>query len=316
MNGLRVATVVVGAQRDGGFNQAALDGLVAAERLPGIVLEGVLGAAFDPAPMTAALDAAAARVGAGGLVLFIGGQGDRVTPEAASRWPDRRFSVVQGSVTGPNLSSVHVRQEDSAFLAGVLAAGLTQSGTVGHLSGHRVAPGLRGRAAFAAGVRHADPAVTLLTAFCGTQDDRALAGRWASGQLAAGADILFTMLNGAREGATAACRAAGAMQIGNARDWVAVDPAVFVASALARIDLAVVRAVEDALSGKPMDAEVSLGLRDAGDGPAPVALVVRPDVTAAARVRVAEAEAALRSGELTPPPAYDGAEFALDGALR
>ena len=314
MSGLRVATIVVGAQRDGGFNEAALDGLTAAERLPGVRLEGVLGAPYDPPAMAAALDEAATQVGAGGLVVFIGGQGDRVTPEAAARWPDRRFCVVQGSVTGPNLSSVHVRQEDSAFLAGVLAASLSRTGVVGHLSGHRVAPGLRGRAAYAAGVRHADPTARVLTAFCGTQDDKTRAGRWAAAALAAGADILFTMLNGARDGATAACRAAGAQQIGNARDWVAVDPGVFVASALARIDLAVARAIEDALAGKPMGGEVSMGLRDAGDGLAPVGLVLRADVPASARARVAEAEALLRSGAVSPPPTYDGPEFAPEDA--
>lgn len=316
MSGLRVATVVVGAQRDGGFNEAALDGLALADKVPGVALEGVLGAAYDAAAMASALDAAATQVGAGGLVLFIGGQGDRVTPEAAGRWRDRRFCVVQGSVTGQNLSSVHVRQEDSAFLAGVLAASLTRSGVVGHLSGHRVAPGLRARAAFAAGVRHADHGVALLTAFCGTQDDIELAGRWAAAEVAAGADILFTMLNGARDGATAACRAASVAQIGNARDWVAVNPDVFVASAVARIDLAVARAIEDALAGMPMGREVSLGLRDAGDGPAPVGLVVRADVAAAARARVAEAEALLRSGALSPPPAYGGPEFAPEDAPR
>lgn len=311
MSGLRVATVVVGAQRDGGFNEAALDGLDPAARLPGVTLEGVIGAPFEGAAMAEALDAAAERAGSGGLVLFIGGQGDRVTPEAAARWPDRRFTVVQGSVTGPNLSSIHVRQEESAYLAGVLAACLTRTGTVGHLSGHRVTPGLRGRAAFVAGVHDTNPEVRLLTAFCGTQDDAALVQAWARAELAAGADVLFTMLNGARSGATAACRDTGAVQIGNARDWVAVDPTVFVASALARIDLAVLRAVEDALAGVPMGREVPLGLGETG--PDPVSLSLRDDVDDIARARVRHAEALLRAGHLTLPPSYEGPEFALPG---
>lgn len=53
---------------------------------------------------------------------------------------------------------------------------MTRSGTVGHLSGHRVRPGLKGRAAFVAGVRHTDPEIRVLTGFCGTQDDNAVAG--------------------------------------------------------------------------------------------------------------------------------------------
>lgn len=49
--------------------------------------------------------------------------------------------------------------------------------------------------------------------------------------MAAGADVIFTMLNSGRDGVTQACREAGARQIGNVIDWTTVDPQVFVASA-------------------------------------------------------------------------------------
>jgi basic membrane protein A len=315
MTTIRILAVVVGSQQDGGFNETALDGLGAAVSLPGVAVDGVVGATYDVEVMTAAVDEAAARAGAGGVVLFVGGQGDRVMAEAAPRWPDRRFTVIQGSVTGPNMSSVDVRQEQSAYLAGVLAARLTRTGVVGHLSGHRVPPGLRGRAAFAMGVKRGDPAVRLVTAFCGTQDDPEIAGAWTRAEIAEGADIMFTMLNGARSGATAACREAGARQIGNVRDWVATDPAAFVASALARIDLAVLRAVEDALQDRPMGRLTHLGFGEAGDGPPAVGLSMALDVDADARACVAAAEASLRAEAVVLSDVYDGPEFTPHGAL-
>ena len=55
-------------------------------------------------------------------------------------------------MTGPNLASYEVLQEQSAYLGGVLAALTTRTGVVGHMSGIRVRPGLKGRAEAVAGL--------------------------------------------------------------------------------------------------------------------------------------------------------------------
>ncbi len=80
-------------------------------------------------------------------------------------------------MTGPNLASCDVLQEESAYLAGVLAALSTRSGVFGHISGIRVRPGWKGHAGYAAGVRDTDPQVKLLSNFSGNQDDNALSRR-------------------------------------------------------------------------------------------------------------------------------------------
>lgn len=303
----KMAVFFVGELHDEGFNQSALDGAerVAARGLADISV--ISGVRYDQDEIRARLAEVVPEVD--GLV-FIGGQGNFATPEAAAAHPDKRFAIVQGQKTGPNLASYDVRQEDSAFLAGVLAAHVTQTGTVGHLSGHRVRPGLKGRAAFVAGVRHADPAVTVLTGFCGTQDDNAVTRAWAAAEIEAGADVLFTMLNGARRGAVEACRQGGARQIGNALDWVEKDPQVFIASALARIDLGVERAVEDLVAGRTPGEIVEFGLAE-GDV---VSLRLGDEVPETARAAVAEAAEALRQGALAIPDSYDGPEFQLEEA--
>ncbi len=308
---ITVCAVFVGVVRDGGFNACALAGVEAAAASPGVAMTPPVTTAYDPEAMAAGLREAARRVGAGGLVVFIGGQGDRAAPAAAAAFPDVRFSVVQGAAAAENLSSHHVRQDDSAWLAGVLAGRISRSGVVGHLSGHRVKPGLRGRAAFAAGLRRAAPGARLLTAFCGAQDDAARARDWTAALLAAGADPVFTMLNAGREGASAACRAAGGRQIGNATDWVAAAPDVFVASALARIDLAVLKAVADVAGPGAVH---EYGAADDHEGAPYVGLSLRGDVDAAARAAVDEALGALRAGEIAPWGDHAGPEFALETA--
>lgn len=303
---MKIAVFFVGELHDAGFNASALAGAEAAGSLAQIRI--ISGVRYDQDLIRQRLAEVVPQVE--GLV-FIGGQGNRATAEMAALHPHKRFAVVQGQVTGPNLASYDVRQEESAFLAGVLAAKLTQTGTVGHLSGHRVSPGLKGRAAFVAGVAQGDPQVQVLTGFCGTQDDSQVTHHWAAAEIAAGADILFTMLNAARSGAIEACRASGVRQIGNARDWVTVDPGVFLASAMARIDLGVIRAIEDMLQSITPPEVVPFGLAD-GDF---VSLSMGVEVPASVRSQVAEVAGAIRRGELSIPHDYHGPEFWPKGTL-
>ncbi|MBQ0802181.1 MAG: BMP family ABC transporter substrate-binding protein [Sulfitobacter litoralis] len=301
---MQIAVFFVGEVHDAGFNASALAGAEAAYNLAEISI--ISGVRYDQDAIRERLCEVVPQVD--GLV-FIGGQGNITTPEIASAFPGKMFALVQGHSTGPNLASYDVRQEDSAFLAGVLAADLTKTGIVGHLSGHRVPPGLKGRAAFAAGVAHANPQVRVLTGFCGTQDDSLVTHDWAAAELAAGADIIFTMLNDARSGAIQACRTGGARQIGNALDWVNVDPEVFVASAIARIDLAVHRAIADMAERITPDAVVQFGLAD-GDF---VALSMEAGVPARTRAKVAEAAEGIRTGQIIVPETYKGPEFQPEG---
>ena len=59
------------------------------------------------------------------------------------------------------------------------------------------------------------------------------------------ARVLFAMMDGGRDGVTRVCRETGVWQIGNVLDWVARDPQVYLASALADSGLCVQRAAAD-----------------------------------------------------------------------
>lgn len=298
---MNIAIIFVGALDDGGFNQCALDGAKRMRACDELGIEIVAGIPYHPAAMTEALSAAAARCEG---IVFIGGQGNLVTPAVAALYPDCAFAVVQGNVMGANIASYDVLQEQSAFLAGALAARISQTGVIGHLSGHRVLPGLKGRAAFAAGARHADAGVRLVTGFCDTQDDSATTEAWTRAIAGEGADILFTMLNAARHGATVACRATGMRQIGNASDWCAVDPEIFVASAVARIDLGVERAVTDMRNSHRPGSIVELGVAEGA-----VSLTLSSDMGEPVRSEMADLARLIGSGKLKIETTFEGPEF-------
>lgn len=301
---LRVGALFAGNVRDQGFMEAGWRGLQRAQQDFGAQTRFIDGVAPQRPLLVQALETLAADKP--DLVIAHGGQNNEACAEVAARHPDVRFVVTQGAVRGANLASYDVLQEESAYLAGVLAALSTRTGVVGHMSGIRVVPGLKGRAAYAAGVRDTDPRVRLLTNFSGNQDDNALSRKVALAQFAAGADVVFTMLNAGRQGVTDACRLQGRRQIGNVIDWVARDPSVFLGSAVADVSIGVYDAVRDLQAGRFPAGEVrkvGLAQREA------VRLTTAPDVPAAVSARLAQSAEAIVAGRVEVPTRYDGPEF-------
>jgi basic membrane protein A len=300
----KVAALFAGRIDDGGFMEAGYRGLVAAREKLGVEI-----AWRDQIKPERDLLATALRelaMDGAALVIAHGGQNNDAARSAAVDFPGTKFVVTQGNVTGQNLASYEVLQEESAFLAGALAGWATTTGIVGHMSGIRVVPGLKGRAAFANGIIHANPATRLLTNFSGNQDDNVLSKRVATAMIDARADIIFTMLNAGRTGAIEACRERGVKQIGNVRDWVAAMPTVFIASAVADSGVAILRAVEDLVGGMVrINAIEKIGLKH----PDAVRLTISSTVSADIRRRVDSLADQIKAGAVTVPTTWNGAEF-------
>lgn len=296
----RVVAVFFGRPGAGSFNAAGVAGLARAAERRGLTPETV----WEPQPAQRAATIADAAMRAD-LVIAHGGQGEAAVHAVAPSFPRVAFAVTQGRIAGPNIACFEVLQEQSAFLAGALAGWWMRGGVAAHLSGERVPPGLRGRAGFAAGLRHARPEARLLTGFCGDQHDPALAEAWTRAQAVAGAEVQFAMLDGGRPGAIAACRAAGIRAIGNVRDWTRED-AVFLASAVADNGVTIEAAITAFLAGRFEDRRI--GLEDAA-----VRLALAPDVPPALAERLAALSAAVLEGAVPVPDTYAGPDWTPPG---
>lgn len=306
--------VLFGFRGRGGFNEAALQGAERAGRA-GHPLHAEWVAATDPAARAERL--AQLCNGNPDLVIVHGGQGDAPVAEVAPHFPRTQFAITQGSHTAANVASYEILQEHSAFLAGILAGlrsegdgatdGRATSGRAAHLSGERVRPGLKGRAAYADGVRRVTGQEPL-TGFCGNQHDPDLGEAWTRALAAQRARVLFAMMDGGRDGVTRACREAGIWQIGNVLDWVARDPEVYLASALADSGLCVERAAADHAAGALAVGRITrFGL----EAEASLRLVLGADVTAYERRELDAWSGRLASDEIEIASHYDGKEFAL-----
>lgn len=294
---MTIRAVLFGRPGAGAFNAAGVAGLARASARLGVAVETIW--APDPARRIDVVRDAAAGAA---LVIAHGGQGEAPVAAVAPDVPRTRFAVTQGRIAGPNIACFEVLQEHSAFLAGALAGWWAQGRPVAHLSGEPVPPGLRGRAAFAAGVQHAAPGTRLLTGFCGNQHDPALAEHWTDAQCAAGAVLQFAMLDGGRPGAMAALRRHGARAIGNVHDWTAEDPC-FLASAVADNGWCIAAALEAHLRDDWRDARIGAEQPDA------VRLALAPDVPQDLAARCAALAQDVAAGRIAVPEHDDSPQF-------
>ena len=303
---LRVAVVLFGPQGQGSFNESGVRGA-----------EQALAQGHDVevhwiAPQTAQERAAAMELlceQGYDLIVAHGGQGDGPVALLSAKYPQQAFVVTQGSHQAPNVARYEVLQEQSAFLAGVLAALTSQTQVVGHFSGEKVPPGLRGRAAFAHGLAAAGFEGVFATQFCGHQHQP----EWAHACVAAVAsdtqmDVLFAMIDGGRPGVTQACREYGVWQIGNVLDWVAREPDVFMASAICDSGAAIAQATADFSRGElVLGGYKSFGL----ERPELVRLEIASWVSSDVKQAVVRWEQRIVDGSVHIQSSYEGLEYQL-----
>ena len=184
-----IAAMFPGRIDDGGFIESGYRGLLRVRDELKIPVRYVDNIAPQEEAMKTALRELADSTAT--MVIAYGGQTSEAVQRVAWEFPKQRFTVIQGHLTRPNLAIYEVLQEQSTWLAGAAAGLLTKSNVVGHMSGLRVRPGLKARAAFAAGLAQTNPKAKLLTNFSGTQDDAAVAQRIALAMIDAGADIVL-----------------------------------------------------------------------------------------------------------------------------
>ncbi|WP_204343446.1 BMP family protein [Paenibacillus elgii] len=301
---LKVALLLPGPANDGGFMESAYRGLMKAKedfRLKATYVDNV---PHDTAKIADELRKLAKKKP--DMIIAHAGQSSEAVKLVSKEFPKIKFVNTQTNLTGDNLSSYQVKQEESAWLAGAAAGLLTKSNVVSHISGARVTPGFHGRAAFAGGLKYTNPNATFLTTFTGNQDDAALAKKVAQAQIAAGSDMIFTMLNVARSGVTEAARENGVFQFGNVRDYYADAPDVFIGSAISDAGFTVYGAIKDLAEGKwKPNTVVKIGL----ENPDAVRLALAPTVPQEVKDKIAEFTEKIKSGEIIVPSQYTGPEF-------
>lgn len=261
--GLICQVTDVGGVDDRGFNASAWDGAQRAAEAFGAearVLESQAETDYE-VNINSFIDAGC------GLIVTVGFLLGDATEEAAQANPDTNFTIVDFAYEEPpaNLKGLVFNTDEAAFLAGYLAAGVTETGVVGTFGGINIPPVTIFMDGFVRGVEYYnevkgtsvevlgwDPETqegSFTNNFESLDDGRA----FAQSLVDEGADIVMPVAGPVGLGAAALAAELGTFVIvGVDVDGFEADPNnadVYLTSVLKRIDNAVFAAAEDAFEG-------------------------------------------------------------------
>ncbi len=203
--------------------------------------------------------------GAAGYALVIGhgfefqDAAARVGPE----FPKTIYMTTGGNTVGANVGAMNFSFEQPSYLAGIVAASMTKSGTIGCIGGTELPPVKAAFDAFTAGARSVNSHVKVFVSYIGNWDDASTGKEQALAQLGRGADVIFQDADAAGLGAFQAVREAkGAFIIGSNADQNAVAPGVTLGSVVIDVPHAFMVIAREVHGGqfKPRIVNLDMGL--------------------------------------------------------
>lgn len=202
------------------------------------------------------------------VVVAIGFDQRAAVETIADRLPNARLTIIDTVVDKPNVQSVVFREQEGAFLVGVLAAMASKSSTIGYLGGMDIPIIRRIGQGYAEGARWAVPSIKVIENFTGTTPaafvDPARGAELARSQFDRGADVIFAAAGITGFGALQAAKDEGKLAIGMDSNQNPLFPGTVLTSLLKRVDNAVYDAFASARFGTWHPGVRSLGLAEHG----------------------------------------------------
>lgn len=185
---------------------------------------------------------------------------------------DAKLAIIDAEVDAPNVESVLFKEHEGSFLAGVVAAKMTKTKTVGFVGGVEIPVIKRFELGFEAGVKAVDPSVKVLKVYTGAFDKPDLGKSTASQMYGQGADIIFHASGGTGDGVfneakDRKAKGENVWVIGVDKDQsLTFGDEVTLTSMVKRVDEAVYRVSKDLIDGKFQGGIKWLGLAEDGVG--------------------------------------------------
>jgi basic membrane protein A len=234
--------------------------------------EDELGIEYDDAPQPATTTPSAHldAICKAGATHIIAVGFDYVTPvlTLAKTYPAIKFTVIDGELPPllPNIQSITFKDNEGAFLVGMVAAKVSPSSKLGFIGGMDV-PVIHNFAyGFEQGAAYAREGVRVQSDYLGTTDEvwnsPDLANILARKQYASGVDVIFTASGGSSVGVLRAASELGKYAIGVDSNQNGLYPKHVLTSMVKRIDMAVYDTLVNDYSGKWASGVRYLGIRE------------------------------------------------------
>ncbi len=156
-----------------------------------------------------------------------------IVSEVAPEFPDVLFTVSYGyQSTEDNIAAITSSGWHASYMAGVLAAAVSETEIVGVLSATDSFMGKRMRTGFVNGAKSVNPDIEVLEAFTGSWDDVVKGKELVNGMIQQGIDVILSNSGNVNFGVIETAKEAGIMAIGAPSDLSSVAPDTVIASAV------------------------------------------------------------------------------------
>ncbi len=287
----------MGGKFDKSFNQSANDGTVRFKKETGIEVREfeVTNAAQREQAMTRFAQRGSQ------VIVAIGFSQASAVEAAAKKFPNVKFTIIDGTVNLPNVQSINFREQESSFLCGMAAALASKTGKVGFVGGMDIPLIRKFAQGYTDGAKFVNPQAEVFQNMTGTTaaawNDPTKGGELAKSQIGRGADVIFHASGNTGGGVMQAAKDAGKLSIGCDANQNYLHPGSVLTSAVKRVDVAVYQTIMDAKNGTWKGGPIVLGLAEDGVGYS-LDEHNRKLITPAMEAKLATAKADIISGQL------------------
>lgn len=297
----KVALVVAGGLGDRSFYDSSHEGVEQAKEELGIDYK-VYECRNDPSLFNDQLVQASEYAS---IVAVVGFEFYDVIQEIAEEFTDVHYIYVDNEIEGiDNLITVSYAENEGSFLAGALAAMLTEGNVIGMVGGMDI-PVIRNfEVGYKAGAEYINPEITVETIFAEDFEDPAKGKEGATALYSRGADIVFQVAGKTGEGVFEAAEEMGKYAIGVDTDQRYINPDVIVASMVKKVGLSIYDTIENIQKGEIEPGKVVYyGLEEDGVGMGYGTDDMEQFATDEMKAKLEEIKEKIVSGEIEVPEA-------------
>jgi basic membrane protein A len=243
------------------------------------------------------------------------------TAAKAKQYPNIKFAIIdnayfptEGSAACPatvkdcyddgglkNVTSLMFQEDQVGYLAGVLAAGMSKTGTICSVSGMEIPPVVRFVVGYQNGAKWMNPDIKTLNVYIPSFTDPAKGKETAQSMIDQGCDVVFGVGGNTGNGGLLAAKEKGLMAIGVDVDQYLTYPEVkdaLLSSAAKNVDVAVYNYLKDFTAGTAKAGVITANLANGGIGLAPYH-DWDSKIPQSVKDKITEATDGLKSGKLT-----------------
>lgn len=248
----------------------------------------------------------------GAKIIICGANVAGVDPvdRLARKYPTIKFVLldIDAKEYLPNVASISFKSNEGSFLAGALAALMTNTGTIGAVGGVDLPVINLFIGGYREGAKYINPAIRVISAYVGTFSDPIMpfANPQKAFEIALGmytknnADIIFQIAGGSGMGVFKAAKEAGRYAIGVDSDQDFLDQGRILTSMMKRVDNGILIIIGKIVDGKWENRNFSIGLVEGGVSLSPMKYTSNL-IGAEKLARIASITELIKTGKLLVP---------------